>query len=335
MKIEYYLPEKIFSNSDLESAFPEWNAGKVEEKVGIRERHVVGQNETALDLAYHACEKLLTGEDREQVDFLILCTQSPDYFLPTSACILQDRLKLPKNCGAFDFNLGCSGFIYGLAISKGLLLAGIAKKILLVMAETYSRHMHQDDRADRSIFGDASAAVLLDAGDAGKIGEFELGTDGSGWKNLIVEAGAMRRKADPELKPSQDENGNFASANNLYMNGQEIFNFTIENVPAMISKVLEKNHCSIEDIKYVIPHQANKYMLEYLRKKMKIPAEKYHNDILLTGNTVSSTIPIGLKDCIDRGTIKPGDKILLAGFGVGYSWGAVVLDIGFQEKNQL
>jgi len=334
MKIEYYLPEKIFSNSDLESEFPEWNAGKVEEKVGIRERHIVGQDETALDLAYHASEKLLAGEDRNQVDFLILCTQSPDFFLPTSACILQDRLGLPRNCGALDFNLGCSGFIYGLALSKGLLLAGIAKKILLVMAETYSRHMHRDDRANRSIFGDASSAILLNSGDAKCIGEFELGTDGSGWKNLIVEAGAMRRKFDTELNSSQDENGNFMSPNNLYMNGQEIFNFTIENVPAMIAKVLEKNHCSIEDIKYVIPHQANKYMLEYLRKKMKIPTEKYHNDILLTGNTVSSTIPIGLKDCMVKGTIHPGDKILLAGFGVGYSWGAVVLDIDFQEINQ-
>ncbi len=301
----------------------------MEEKVGIRERHVVGEGETALDLAYHASEKLLAGEDRETVDFLILCTQSPDYFLPTSACILQDRLGLPKNCGALDFNLGCSGFIYGLALSKGLLLAGIAKKILLVMAETYSRHIHRDDRANRSIFGDASSAILLNSDDAKSMGEFELGTDGGGWKNLIVEAGAMRLKSDPELRPSQDENGNFISSNNLYMNGPEIFNFTIDNVPAMVAKVLEKNRCSMEDIKYIIPHQANKYMLEYLRKKMKIPTEKYHNDILLTGNTVSSTIPIGLKDCMDKKTIQPGDKVLLAGFGVGYSWGAVVLDIVF------
>ena len=332
MRIEYYLPEKIFSNADLESEFPDWNAAKVEEKVGIRERHIVGPNETALDLALKASEKLLAGEDREQVDFLILCTQSPDYFLPTSACLLQDRLNLKKQCGALDFNLGCSCFIYGLALSKGLLLAGIAKKILLVTAETYSRHMHREDRANRSIFGDGAAATLLDPEDARKTGEFELGTDGSGWRNLIIEAGAMKRKFDPELKQEQDENGNFSSPNYLYMNGPEIFNFTIENVPAMISKVLEKNHCSIEDIRYFIPHQANKYMLEYLRKKMKIPAEKYHNNILLTGNTVSSTIPIGLKDCMDSGTIQPGDKILLAGFGVGYSWGAVVMEINFQAK---
>lgn len=329
MKIEYYLPEKVFSNNDLEKEFPDWNAVKVEEKVGIRERHIVGPDETALDLAENACEKLLGSDDRDEVDFLILCTQSPDYFLPTSACLLQDRLKLKKQCGAFDFNLGCSGFIYGLALAKGLLITGIAGKILLVTAETYSRHIHPKDRANRSIFGDGATAVLVDRQDALLIGEFELGTDGSGAKNLIVEAGALKMKFNPEVHPGQDENGNFSSPNYLYMNGPEIFNFTIENVPQMISKVLEKNKCTIEDIRYIIPHQANKYMLEYLRKKLKIPAEKYHNNILLTGNTVSSTIPIALKDCMENGTLKPGDKVLLAGFGVGYSWGAVVIDVLF------
>lgn len=327
MKIDYFLPEKTFSNTDLEAEFPDWNAAKVEEKVGIRQRHIAGPHETALDLGINACEKVLAGENRDEVDFILFCTQSPDYFLPTSACILQDKLHLKKQCGALDFNLGCSGFVYGLAVAKGLLMTSVAKKVLLVTAETYTKHMHKDDRANRSIFGDAAAAILLQKEDVLKIGEFELGTDGSGWKNLIVESGGMKMKYDPQIPSEKDENGNFHSPNFLYMNGPEIFNFTIENIPALINNVLAKNKLGESDINYYILHQANKYMLEYLRKKMKIPAEKYYSNLLMTGNTVSSTIPLGLKECIDNGTVRPGDKVLLAGFGVGYSWGAVVIEI--------
>lgn len=325
MKIACYLPEKVYTNIDFEREFPDWNAAKIEEKVGIRQRHIAGQEETAMDMAFSAAEKVLAGEDRMTVDFILLCTQSPDYFLPTSACILQERLGLKTQVGALDFNLGCSGFVYGLALAKGLLAAGISARILLIMSETYSKHMHPADRANRSIFGDGAAAMLLGLDDLPYIGTFDLGTDGSGKNNLIVETGAMRGTCISKPGTVPDVDGSFHSPDHLYMNGPEIFNFTIDSVPVLVESVLQKNNLTLDDIDYVIFHQANKYMLEYLRKKIRIPAEKYHNNMLMTGNTVSATIPIALKESLDQGRVAPGSRLLLVGFGVGYSYGAVVL----------
>jgi 3-oxoacyl-[acyl-carrier-protein] synthase III len=327
MKIEYYLPELIYSNSDLERDFPDWTADKIEAKIGIRERHIVKSSETALDLAYEASKLVLRNFDPAKIDFILLCTQSPDYFLPTSACILQDRLGLRKNIGALDFNLGCSGFVYGLALAKSLITTGIATNILLVTSETYSKHMHPKDRANRSIFGDGAAATIIEQSDLGKIHEFVLGTDGSGMNNLIVACGGLRQPALSKTEEGTDENGNFYSPNHLYMNGPEIFNFTIENIPPLVEGVIRKNNLTFDQIDYFIYHQANKYMLDYLRKKSKIPVEKYFNNMLSTGNTVSATIPIALKDCITRGIIRPGNKVLLVGFGVGYSMGAVIIEL--------
>jgi 3-oxoacyl-[acyl-carrier-protein] synthase III len=327
MKIEYYLPEKIYSNSDLEKEFPDWTADKIEAKIGIRERHIVKNSETALDLATEASKLVLQNFDKEKIDFVLLCTQSPDYFLPTSACILQDRLGLRKNIGALDFNLGCSGFIYGLALAKSLMNTGIATNVLLVTSETYSKHMHPKDRANRSIFGDGAAAAIIEYSDLGKIHEFVLGTDGSGRNNLIVTCGGMRQPSQEPAAEQTDENGNFYSPNHLYMNGPEIFNFTIENIPPLVEAVIRKNNLTFEQVDYFIFHQANKYMLDYLRKKSKIPVEKYYNNMLSTGNTVSATIPIALKECITHGTIQPGNKIMLVGFGVGYSMGAVIIEL--------
>ncbi len=327
MIISEYLPEKIYSNEDLEKDFPDWTSSKIEAKVGIRERHVVSVNETALDLAFEASRRALQQYDRHKIDFILLCTQSPDYFLPTGACILQEKLDLNKNIGALDFNLGCSGYIYGLALAKGLLATNIAENILLITSETYSKHIHEKDRANRSIFGDGATATILNKSDLPKILEFELGTDGAGKDNLIVHNGAMRNPHDKNIEEGVDENGNFYSPEHLYMNGPEIFNFTIESIPALVENVLKKNKMTLDMIDYFIFHQANKYMLDYLRKKIKIQPEKFYNNMLLTGNTVSSTIPIALKDSIENGLVRKGNKILLAGFGVGYSWGAVIIEV--------
>jgi|AntAceMinimDraft_7_1070363.scaffolds.fasta_scaffold02942_4 3-oxoacyl-[acyl-carrier-protein] synthase-3 len=326
-KIEYYLPGRIVSNKDLEEEFKDWSADKIEKKIGIRTRHVVSDDETALDLAFEASRKVLNAYDKNKIDFLILCTQSPDYYLPTSACILQDKLGLGNNIGAFDFNLGCSGFIYGLAITKGLINSGIANNVLLVTSETYSKHLHPKDKANRTIFGDGAAAIVIEKSPEENIFEFSLGTDGSGFKNLIVPNGGLRNCYDSTAKEVEDDSGSIRTSNNLFMNGPEIFNFTIEAVPKLVTDVFEKNSLSLEDIDYVIFHQANKYMIEYLRKKIAIPKDKFYNNLLDTGNTVSTTIPIALKKCIEEKTIKKGDKVLLVGFGVGYSYGATIISI--------
>jgi 3-oxoacyl-[acyl-carrier-protein] synthase-3 len=325
--IEYYLPEKTLDNWQLAKEFPEWQAEKVTEKIGINKRHISAENETALDMAHAASQKLFTNFDKSNVDFLILCTQSPDYFLPTTACILQDRLGLRTNIGALDFNLGCSGFIYGLALAKGLINSGIATCVLLITSETYSKHLHPKDKSNRSIFGDAAAAAIVTKVSEEKIFEFELGTDGKGMHNLIVPNGAFRKKANPQEPDYTDASGNIKNDNNLYMNGPEIFNFTLERIPSMIANVLVKNNTTFDEIDYIIFHQANKYMLDYLRKKLKIMPEKFYQNMENTGNTVSSTIPIALKDCMTHNIVKPGNKILLAGFGVGYSWGATIIEI--------
>jgi 3-oxoacyl-[acyl-carrier-protein] synthase III len=298
--------------------FPEWKAKKILEKVGIRNRHVVLKNETALDLALKASEKVLKTYNRELIDFVILCTQSPEYYLPSGACILQDILKLRNDIGAFDYNLGCSGYIYGLALAKSLICSNLASNVLLITSDTYSKHIHPLDISNRSIFGDGAAASIISSCQKGKIHEFELGTDGKGKDNLIVRRGGMRSFG------LVDEN---IPENYLFMNGPEIFNFTLDIVPDLVNNVLLKNGETLDSIDFCIFHQANKFILEYLRKKLNIDPSKYYLNMLETGNTVSSTIPIAIRDCLDSGKVRSGNKVLLVGFGVGYSWGATIITI--------
>jgi 3-oxoacyl-[acyl-carrier-protein] synthase-3 len=326
-KIDYYLPEKVLTNKDLEKASGRWSAEKIEKKVGVRERHITREDETALDLAYEASIKVLQGYDKNKIDFILLCTQSPDYIMPASACILQDKLGLSTNVGALDMNMGCSGYIYGLALAKGLINSGTAKSILFIVSDTLSKFVHEKDYSNMTILGDGAAAAILEKDDKEFIFEFVLGTDGKSWDKIIVPYGGMRHRYDPEAKPTEDESGNLRTGNNFYMDGTDVFNFTIEAVPKVVAEVLKKNHLEMEAIDYFVFHQANLYMIEYLRKKIKIPREKFIIDMLHTGNTSSVSIPIALKGALDRGMIKKGDQVLLCGFGVGYSWGATIIKI--------
>ena len=325
--IEYYLPGKIITNDQLAKQFPAWSSDKIEKKIGIRERHIVKEDETALDLALEAGKKILKNYDKDKVDFLLFCTQSPEYYLPSGACILQDRLGLKTDIGAFDYNLGCSGFIYGLAMAKSLINSNIAKNILLITSETYTKHIYPKDKSNRTIFGDAAAAVIIEKSEEEQIGEFVLGTDGSGYKNLIVPNGGLRNRYNSNAKEIDDGSGNIRTNNNLYMDGPEIFNFTIKAVPKVVSETLEKNNITLDKIDYVIFHQSNKYMNEYLRKKINIPKNKFCENLLLKGNTVSTTIPIAIKDSLDNNFVKKNDKVLLVGYGVGYSWGGTIITI--------
>jgi 3-oxoacyl-[acyl-carrier-protein] synthase-3 len=321
--IAYYLPEKILTNEQIAQAFPEWSAEKVANKVGITERHIAADDETATDMAYHAAENLFAqGIDRNAVDFIILCTQSPDYMLPSSACILQDRLGLSKNCGAFDFNLGCSGYEYGLAIAKGLIVANIAKNILLLTAETYTKYLHEQDKGNRTIFGDGASATLVSTEGFAEVGEVVVGTDGSGAENLIVRSLGSRNK-DLMNNAQVDEDGNIVSGDHLYMHGGNVFNFTADVVPPMIEELLEKSHLKQDEVDLWVFHQANKYMINYLRKLLDIDKDKFYIYMQTVGNTVSSTIPIAL--CEARKEDRLHGNILLAGFGVGLSWGGVML----------
>lgn len=320
--VSYVLPDQELSNDDLVDLFPEWGIDKITSKIGIQKRFVSAIGETAGDLAEKAAIKLFEEHDvnPSSIDFVLLCSQSPDYFLPTTACILQDKLKIPTTAGALDFNLGCSGYIYGLALAKGLIVSGIANNILLLTAETYTKHIHPSDKGNRSIFGDAAAATIVSSMGFAEIMDFELGTDGSGYKNLIIETGGLRHK---ERMNDFAFGDNPISSDYIYMNGTEIFNFTLEKVPPLIEQTLLKNKIERNKIEYFIFHQANKYMLEFIRKKLKIDPEKFIYFMESVGNTVSSTIPIALCETIKVNNIK--GYVLLAGFGVGYSWGATII----------
>lgn len=322
--LAYYLPPGIVTNEELVEDFPEWSVVKIADKVGVSERRVASANETATDLAVMAAEKLFAKGyvTREKIDFVLFCTQSPDYKLPSSACIIQDRLGLSTQCGAFDFNLGCSGYEYGLAVSKGLIVGGIARNVLLLMGETYNKYIHPKDKGNRTIFGDGASATLVSTDGFAEIGDFVLGTDGSGAKNLIVKTGGARYP-EPMCDLAFDEGGNPISSDHLFMDGQEIFVFTLTKVPQMVKEVLAKNGLQKDEVDLFIFHQANKYMLEHLRKKLKIDEDKFFVNLANIGNTVSSTIPIALCDAREQGILK--GNLLLAGFGVGLSWGAVIL----------
>lgn len=324
--ISYYLPERVVSNEELVKEFPEWSVDKVAQKVGVDIRHLAAKDETAGDMAEKAAKKLFEeySVEPKSIDFLMLCTQSPDYFLPSTACVLQDRLGISTSAGAFDYNLGCSGCIYGMAIAKGLIAAGIAKNVLLLTSETYNKYLHPSDKSNRSIFGDGAAACLISTEGFAEIGEFSLGTDGGGANNLIVKTGASRQKGATG-KFIEDEEGHIWYDDYLYMNGGAIFNFTLDAVPAMMKDVLAKNKLEKDSIDYFVFHQANKFMLNTIRKVCVMPKDKFYIDLAETGNTVSSTVMIGLKKCIEDGTIKPGNKVMVTGFGVGLSWGGTIL----------
>lgn len=329
--IAMHLPQRILGNDELAAIYPDWSSEKILEKTGIAERRVAAPTETAGDLALQAAHNLfaqgtVSGSD---VDFIILCTQAPDYVLPTTACVLQSKLGISRNAGALDVNLGCSGFVYGLSLAKGLIETGAAKCVLLLTADTYSKYIHPMDKSVRTLFGDAAAATAITAeeSEVESIGPFVFGTDGSGAKNLIVEAGLYRLPASSATSTEHiDDSGNVRSKENLYMNGAEVMTFSLKEVPKAMDALLLKAEKTKDEIDFFVLHQANKFMLEALRKKLKVPEDKLPILVENCGNTVSSTIPIAMHQLLRQGRLQRGHQLMLVGFGVGYSWAACMLN---------
>ncbi len=327
--IEYIFPEKGYTNEELSLKYPNYDFSKFDTKVGIKKRYWVDENTTALDLAEQACEKLFQKVNRDDIDFIVYCTQSPEYILPTTACLLQERLGLKKSIGCFDFNLGCSGYIYGLSMAKGLVETNQAKNVLLVTAETYSKYLNENDMSNRGIFGDAATASMISLGSSeNTIKKFLFGTDGKGYDKLIVRNGASKYPIDEKSAEKIYGSGNTYTDNDLYMDGPAIFNFTSEVIPIFTNELLEANDLNVDDCDLFVFHQANKFMLDFLRKKNKINKDKFYIDLEEGGNTVSSTIPIALKRWSDsyEGEF-PIKNIALVGFGVGLSWAGTVIEL--------
>jgi len=328
--ISYYLPEKILTNEQIAKDFPEWTVEKIDKKIGIKERHVTREDETASDLAVNAAERLFLNHeiDRSVVDYLIFVTQSADYYLPTTACLIQARLGLSNKITAFDVNLGCSGFVTGLSLAKAVILSGQAKNVLLLTAETYTKYLHDRDKSNRTIFGDGSAATLVSTDGIAEIGEFVTGTDGNGAESLIVKTGGARHRA-PLNDLQFDEFGNPRSSDNLYMDGPAILNYSLDSIPQLVVDVLEKNGLTMEEINLHVYHQANSFLANLERRKLRIPEDRYYCNIEGVGNTVSSTIPIALCMAMKDGLIKDGFNILSVAQGLGYTWGGFTLKIKF------
>lgn len=319
-RIAVHLPPGRLTNADLAREHPDWEVDRVAAKTGVFSRAVAPADRTAADLGVAAAEALfaLDADARSRVDHLIFCTQTPDYFLPGPASMAQHRLGLPTSVGAVDVNLGCSGHVYGLSLAKGLVETGQARSVLLVTAETYTHIIHPDDRSVRSLFGDGAAATLVEPASPGGMDAFVFGSDGGGAKDLILRGGAFRARAGAEV-----EGGDF-----LQMNGQAVFNFTSQVIPKVVRATLEKADAGVDDIDLFVFHQASQLVVEALRRSLRIPADKCWFGIGEIGNTVSSTIPIALAQAAAAGRLSAGDKVLVAGFGVGLSWAAAVLTWG-------
>lgn len=326
--IAVHLPDQVLGNDALERLYHGWSAERFEAKTGIKERRIAADNEFTSDLAVTAAEKLFAKglAKKDEIDFIVLCTQTPDHLLPTTACMVQDRLGLSTNVGALDINLGCSGYVYALGIVKGLIETGQASKILLITADTFSRLVHPLDRSVRTIFGDAASATLVEGVESEEpmIGPFVYGTDGSGSHHLIVHAGGLKEPRTPESSEEiQGDHGSIRSRDTLYMNGRRVLNFGVERVPRLIESLCQKAGRTKDDFDLFLLHQANEYMLRQLQTACGIPEERLPITMQACGNTVSSTIPQAIQTCLEKGSLRAGMTLMLVGFGVGLSWGAV------------
>ncbi|HND50752.1 MAG TPA: ketoacyl-ACP synthase III [Pirellulaceae bacterium] len=319
--IAIHLPERVETNEELKAQYPGWDMDLIYEKTGIGARHLAAPDECASDLGVAAARKLFLANqiDPQSIDFILFCTQTPDYPLPTTACLIQERLGLRNSVGALDFNLGCSGFVYGLSLADGLIRTGAVKRVLLITAETYSKYIHSTDRSLRTIFGDGAAATLVDAAPEPTLEGFQFGTDGRGADTLLVTKGGARQ-SDQAIKPRHRQRW----ASDLYMDGPSLINFTVGAVPQLVEDILKSAGRSRDDIAYFVLHQATLKMLSQLRERLGIPENQMPVVLEHVGNTVSSTIPIVIDQMRRDGRSRVEQRNMLIGFGVGWSWAGCI-----------
>ena len=315
--IEYVLGKNMETSEELLRDNPDWRIEDIENKTGVKTRFVSGSDETATSLGILAGKKLFSNnEDNispEEIDALIFVTQSPDYFLPTSACIIQNELGIGKNSLCFDINQGCSGFVYALSNACAYIHSKLAENVLIICGETYTKFIGADDRTNRPLFSDAAAAILVSKSDK-SISGFKLGTNGAGARSLIVEQGAAKSKFDSESSPK------------LFMDGSKVFMFTLGEIPKSVKNILKTEGLTSDDIKMFVFHQASKLVIDNLEKKLGLDSNQVFRNYENLGNTVSATIPIALKDLSNRGDMQESEKVLIQGFGVGLSWAGCIIE---------
>jgi len=322
------VPSNIVENSGYNSL------SAIEKKLlvkttGIERKHVAEKTQTTSDFCEVAANKLLDklSWNREDVDLVVFVSQSPDYYLPATAIILQNKLNLSSNCLAFDVGLGCSGYVYGLSIVASMISAGHLKKALLLVGDVSSSTVSSSDKSTYPLFGDAGTATAIEFSENSS-GQFNMMSDGAGYETIIIRDGGIRNKVSKEsfdLKKIGD--GISRCALDLELDGLEVYNFSVTKVPPLIKVLLEKTNTIPEDYNYFVMHQANRLMNETIRKKLKFTEEQSPYSLKNYGNTSSASIPLTICSELSGKIETENQKVLLSGFGVGLSWGAVTLNL--------
>lgn len=329
--VEAALPERVVTNEELAAAHPDWRMPDVERRTGVLERRLTSLNETALDLGARASGALLDrlAVDRDAVDALIFCTQTPDHVMPPNATLLQSRLGLGSHVAAFDITLACSGYVYALYLGRALIASQAASKVLLVTADTYSKLMSPEDRSTVTLFGDGGAATLLSATTHRGIRLIELGTDGSLAACFTVPAGGARMPRSASTRELRsDRSGNRRSLEHIQMDGPSVLAFVQREIPRNVRGVLQRAALQVSDLDLVVFHQASRVALDYLIKTLGLRPDQVFEDLHYVGNTVSASIPIALRHAEEQGLLRQGSSVLIVGFGVGLSWGTALIEWG-------
>ena len=331
MKIEditYALPKDVASNLDLTKENPNWVLDIIEHRAGVLERPCASEDETAFDFSVQACDELFEKHDalKDKIDAIIVCTQTPDYIMPGNSFLLHERFKLKSEVICFDYNLACSGYVYGLSLAKGLFASKQASYVLLVTGDTYSKYINPKDRSTKTLFGDGVAVTWLSKNSESSLIDILLESSGKGAKQFYIPAGGCRQPISEDTKKVVvDRSGNERTEENIYMNGLGVLSFINSTIPKHVHNLLERNSLTIDEIDKIVFHQASKMTLDSLKKLLNIPEGKSYSNLMHKGNLVSASIPVAIKDAWDAGEIKRGDSILLSSFGVGLSYASAIM----------
>ncbi len=325
LDIAYHLPDQVVTNAQFQADHPDWRVDQAQKKTAVLKRHIARADETAYDLALIATRKLLAEHPglADKVDAIIFCTQSPDHVMPGNAFLLHRDLGFGQSVLAFDYNLACSGYVFGLMMASGFLKIGMARNVLLVTADTYSKYIRSDDRSTRMLFGDgASVSWIADASGfdgeplIGSFEDFQCASDGKGWDKFIIKSGGHRQPVSQKHEPGYRDT--------IEMNGLHVLNLVNDRVIKQMLELLQKHALAPAQIDQFFLHQASGLALDSLGKKLKVGGDKLYSNLATVGNTVSSSIPILIKDYFSQATLPKGSRLFLCGFGVGYSWGSLL-----------
>jgi 3-oxoacyl-[acyl-carrier-protein] synthase-3 len=324
------VPKRTIRNREFDLYFKKEDIEEIIAKIGVEERRFADENTCSSDLCHAAAEKLIADSniERSEIDLLIFISQTPDYRMPATSVILQERLGLPVSAIAFDITLGCSAFLYGLSVAYSMMLSCGLRKALILDGETRSKVYSLKDRKTGFLFGDAGVAALIERG--GKFGKswFSLNSDGSRESLIKIPAGGYRKMSSCETVTEKviDEYGNIRSEENGYMNGADVFNFVIREVPKDFHRLLGFSGIDVSSVDYFVFHQANSYINGFLAKKLNLPETKVPATISKFGNTSSVSIPLTIVSEL-RDKLDNEKTILLCGFGVGLTWGTAILKV--------